>query len=156
MADQELAALLAGIAGFIAGRAAARKPKKYKAKERIRFRLISIDGNTIKGDIMSFILKADQKVTVSIQPVDKFGNPASVDGAPVWVDATGQTSVVASDDGLSAVITPNGAVGTTQINVSADADMGDGVVTIAGVLDLEVVAGDAVALVINPGTPEAA
>lgn len=155
MADQELAALLAGIAGFIAGRASAGK-KKYKRNERIRFTSVTIDGNTIKGDIMSFILKADQKVSVSIQPVDKFGNPATVDGAPVWVDATGQTNVVASDDGLTAVITPNGAVGTTQINVTADADLGDGVVTIAGVLDLEVVAGSAVALVINPGTPEAA
>ena len=40
-----------------------------------------------------------------------------------------------------------------QISVSADADLGDGVRTLTGTLDLEIVSGEAVTLSVIAGTP---
>lgn len=103
---------------------------------------------------MTLILTDSQKATLTIQPVDKAGNPATVEGV-AWTtsDATVLT-VAASEDGLSAVVSSTGKLGTAQVNVTADALIGDGVAEITGVLDVEVKAGQAVALNIAAGTPE--
>ncbi len=61
------------------------------------------------------------------------GNPAAVDGIPVWAssDAT-VLAVTPSDDGMSAVV-DTVAPGTARITVTADADLGPGTTTITGV-----------------------
>jgi hypothetical protein len=105
---------------------------------------------------MGFVLIDDQKVALSIAPVDAKGNPAAVDGAPAWASSDETVlTVAASADGLSATVTAVGKLGAAQISVTADADMGAGTVPIAGVLDVSVVAGQAVSLSISTGTPEA-
>lgn len=148
--DEVIAALLAGVSGYMLGRA--HQPARCG---RIQFSSAAFaGGSTIKGIIMAFVLRDDQRVTVSITPVDARGNAAQLGSVPAWVDATGQTDLEPSADGLSCIVIPKGVLGTTQINVSADADLGDGVVTISGTLDLEIVAGQAVGFAINPGTPE--
>jgi hypothetical protein len=70
-------------------------------------------------------------VTLSI--VDSRGRPAVVQGPPVWAssDATILT-VLAAADGMSAVV-DTVAPGLARISVSADADLGEGVVEITGV-----------------------
>ena len=57
-------------------------------------------------------------------------------------------------DGTSAYAIAAGPLGTCQVSVTADADLGEGVVTITGVLDLEVVGSQATSFVITPGAPE--
>ena len=42
---------------------------------------------------------------------------------------------------------------TKQVNVKADADLGEGVTEIIGTLDVEVQAGAAVSMTVNAGTP---
>lgn len=94
-----------------------------------------------------------QQVNVSIQPVDKKGAPAQVQSV----------SFVSSDPNVAAVMQdttdPNKAVvvaglpGVCQIQVTADADLGDGVTNISGVLDITVVGGQAVALTVNADAP---
>lgn len=61
------------------------------------------------------------------------GQPAPVDGIPVWAssDSTVLTVNVAAD-GMSATVDTVGA-GTARISVTADADLGTGVSTITGV-----------------------
>lgn len=61
--------------------------------------------------------------------------PAMVDGIPMWAssDATILT-VVASADGMSAIV-DTVAPGVARITVSADADVGAGVIPITGVSD---------------------
>lgn len=109
-------------------------------------------GGTVIRDIKMLILPIDKKVPAHVQPVDAAGNPAQVEGAPVWTSsAENIVTVTASGDGLQAEITPLGALGTAQINVSADADLGSGVTTIIGVLDVQTVAGEAVSLQIQTG-----
>jgi hypothetical protein len=62
-------------------------------------------------------------------------------------------TVEPAQDGLSAVVKAADELGTTQISVTADADLGEGVAPIAGTIDIEVVGGQAVALSIVAGTP---
>ena len=103
------------------------------------------------------VLPNDHKVTASIQPVDAKGNPATIDGLAAW--SSSSTAIVTvtnvSADSLSADVVPGTALGTAQINVTADADLGSGVQTINGVLDVQVVAGQAVGFTIttSPAVP---
>jgi hypothetical protein len=108
----------------------------------------------MKMEISYMQLKVSNKLPLSIKLVDKFGNPAVVDGAPVWAltnPALG--SLVVAEGGLSAEFIPAGAVGSLTVQVSADADLGEGVKTIFGELPIDLLAGDAVNVVIEAGAP---
>ncbi len=110
--------------------------------------------NSSHKEISMLKMSAVQKSTVSIKPVDIKGNPAAVDGVPVWgVSADGTVSLFPSDDGLSCDVV-GVAPGTVQVNVSADADLGTGVKTITGTLDVEVIAAEAVGFAITTGPVE--
>jgi hypothetical protein len=103
---------------------------------------------------MAFILTADQMVDVSVAFVDDHGNPATVDGMPVWASSDDTIlSVIASADGMSATVSAVGPAGQAQVSVTADADLGAGTVELIGLMDIQVVAGDAVSAVLTPGTP---
>jgi len=112
--------------------------------------------NVVEGDdLMAITLTDTQKVSVSITPVDAKGNAARVDGVPFW--STGDLSVLAvvpADNGLSAEVFALGPLGVTQVIVTADADLGEGVKPITGILDVTVIGGEAVALTVNTGVPE--
>lgn len=97
-------------------------------------------------------LKVSQNLPLTIEVKDKFGNLAKVDGAPTWAvtDSTLATVEVA-EDGMSAVLKPSGSVGTLKVQVSADADLGEGVKSILGELDVELLAGEAVSVSISAG-----
>jgi len=103
---------------------------------------------------MTFILTADQEVPVSVAFTDDHGNDALVDGIPVWASSDDTIMmVVAADDGMSAVASAVGPVGQAQLSVTADADMGSGTTNVMGLLDIQVVAGDALVAVVTAGTP---
>jgi hypothetical protein len=105
---------------------------------------------------MALILTDVQKVGLSIAPVDAKGNPAPVDGVPTWGTSDASIlTVTPAADGMSAEALAVGPVGTAQVNVSADADLGTGITTITGTLDVQVTASQATALDITAGTPEA-
>jgi hypothetical protein len=95
-----------------------------------------------------------QQCPIAVQGVDKKGNPAELDSV-VFTSSDPSVATVDQDpaDQTKALVKAV-AAGTAQINVTADADLGDGVTEITGALDLAVVAGQAVGFVINTGTPE--
>lgn len=108
----------------------------------------------LKGVDM-FILPADKKATASVSWVDKKGNPALIDGVPVWATSDNTiTDLQVAADGLSAVLL-GGLVGNCQISVTADADLGAGTKAVVALLDVQVVAGEAAVGVITPGALEA-
>lgn len=115
---------------------------------------ITYDGITTTN-IAMLILPNDHKVTASIQPVDAKGNPATIDGLASWSSSSNDIASVTnlSADTLSADVVPGTQLGTCQINVTADADLGSGVTTISGVLDCQVVAGQAVGFTITTAPP---
>jgi hypothetical protein len=95
-----------------------------------------------------------QQVKVNIAPVDKKGAPAQVQDV-TFTSSDGTVAAVTQDeaDPNSATVVA-GLPGTCQIQVTADADLGDGVTTITSALDVTVVGGQAVGLAINAGAPE--
>lgn len=104
---------------------------------------------------MALQLQDVEKVALLIAPVDAVGNPAKVDGVPVWeTSAPSIVTLEVAADGLSAVASTEGPLGAVRITVTADADLGAGIETITGVLDIEVIASKAVSLSITAGTPE--
>ncbi len=84
---------------------------------------------------MADINTDQQYVGVTLVITNAHGQPAPVDGVPVWAssDAT-VLAVTPAADGMSATI-DTVAPGTGRITVSADADMGAGVTTITGVTE---------------------
>ena len=71
--------------------------------------------------------------SVTLAITNAAGNPATVDGAPVWASSNETVlTVLAAPDGMSAVV-DTVAPGTARISVTADADLGSGVQTITGV-----------------------
>ena len=103
---------------------------------------------------MAFTLSSIEKVSLMIQPVNAKGNPAPIDGIPVWTtsDPTVATLIVA-DDGLTASLVAINP-GSVQITVQADADLGPGTKLITGTLDVTVTAAEAVSINIIPGVAE--
>ncbi len=66
---------------------------------------------------------------------NKRGQPAPVDGVPVWASSDETVlAVTPAADGKSAVV-DTVAAGTARVTVTADADLGAGVITITGVTE---------------------
>ena len=102
-----------------------------------------------------FKLTAIQQVSCAITYVDAHGNPAPVEGPPSW--SSSDESVIAldvADDGMSALVKAAGPIGQAQVSVMADARFGPQVVAVVAIETFEVIAAEAVAGVITPGTPE--
>jgi len=105
----------------------------------------------------TLVLTDVQKCALGAAFVDAKENPASVEGVPVWaVSDASILTVAAAADGVSAVITAIGPLGPSQVSVTADADLGEGVVPVVGVLDVIVAASQAVSAAISAGAPEPA
>lgn len=103
---------------------------------------------------MALILKDSQKFSAGVKYVTAKGNPAPVDGVPEWsVSDPTILSVEPAADGMSAEVKAIGPLGSCQVSNTADADLGEGTKSIIGTLDVDVVAGEAVAAVIEAGAP---
>lgn len=129
-----------------------KKKRKYRAVWTLHLPYIHSQFY-LKGLDM-FVLPADKKVTASVSWVDRKGNPAAIDGIPVWATSDGTVAALeVAANGLSAVLL-GGLVGSCQISVSADADLGAGAKPVVALLDVQVVAGEAAVGVIVPGALE--
>ena len=97
--------------------------------------------------VVHVFLKVSDKLPMLIEIKDKFGNAAQVDGVPQWAvtDASLAELEVAAD-GMTAMVKPLGTVGVFDVQVTADADLGEGVKTILGVLPVELLPGEAVSV----------
>jgi hypothetical protein len=86
--------------------------------------------------------------------VDAKGNPAPVENV-VFEGSDPNIILVRTDetDQTKATVLAR-TVGTAQVTVTADADIGEGEKELMGLLDVQVVAAEAVALSITAGTPE--
>jgi len=91
----------------------------------------------------------EEKVTIVLNPTTAAGNPASVDGAPVWSVESGDATLEVAADGLSCVIISGAAEVVNTVTVTADADMGAGVVSISETIVYTVSAAQATGLGVN-------
>ena len=99
-------------------------------------------------------LTATQQLTATLTITDRKGNPASVEGAPVWASSDETVATVESSaDGMSGVVKAV-APGSGRVVVTADADLGEGVTPIIGTLDINVTPGTASVVAISAGPAE--
>lgn len=99
-------------------------------------------------------MEISQKVTGSVSFMDRHGNPAPVDGKPVWTNSDEAiVSMVVAEDGLSAEFTAL-SLGTVSITCDADADLGEGVKSIVATGALSVLPAEAVSAEIKFSEPQ--
>lgn len=120
---------------------------------------ICYDGLTLTawGDGMAYKLPNDKMIAVQVAYVDSKGNPAEVDGEVSWDTSDPNLATVETNvaDSTQATVTPGGTVGQVQVTCTADADLGSGVREIITTMDVDIVAGEAVAGTITPvGEPQ--
>lgn len=90
-----------------------------------------IDGK--KEKVKHMFLKVGKKASIPLTIEDVFGNAAKIDGLPVWsMTDTSLATLVVAEDGMSAELTCGTKIGSFKVQVSADADLGEGVKTIVG------------------------
>lgn len=102
---------------------------------------------------MALVLTDVQQVKLSIAPVNAAGNPAPVESVSWAVSDETVAAIVVAEDLMSADLVTTGKLGTLQVVVKADAVIGDGVEELTGLLDVEVVASQAVSLGVSSGVP---
>ena len=99
-----------------------------------------------------FTLTDSQQTVVAVDPRDKRNNAAQVENVRFAVSDPNVLSVEADPSNpLSATVKALGPLGTAQVQVTADSRLGDEVNDISGILDVEVVAGEAVSLGVTAG-----
>jgi hypothetical protein len=136
----------------IAGRLEAARARVSPVRFRLTFNVVTLEGADMLVNMTDV-----QKFGAAIAVTDARGNPAAIDGVPEW--STSEETVLTVEpaaDGLSAVVRAAGTIGVGQVVVSLDADLGDGVRPLTGVLDVSVVASEATAVGFAVTAPEAA
>lgn len=105
--------------------------------------------------LMAVMITEEEKVLLKVFPKTKKGNPAKVDGKPVWASSNPDVVVLeeAHPDGFAVYAKAVGPVGVSQVTVKVDADLGEGVKELVARLDVEVVAAEAATLEVTPEVP---
>jgi len=98
-----------------------------------------------------FKLTGTQQVILTVSAVDAANNPAALEDISV-TSSDESVIAVSSVDGVY-TLKAMGQLGTSQIDVTADARIGEGVSTLTGLETIEVVAGEAVAIALQFGEP---
>lgn len=114
---------------------------------------VLVDGEGREEKTMHTI-RDNERFSCALEARSAAGNPTTVE-SPAWSTSDENLlEVTPSADGMSAVVRAKGPVGTAQLRVDADADLGEGVRQISGTLDVEVLAGDAAAIELRAGPAE--
>ena len=93
---------------------------------------------------------SEQKVLITLNPVTAAGNPANLDGAPVWSVVEGDCTLEVAADGLSCYLISGAANVVNHVSVTADADLDGGEVReISELIVYAVLAPEATALGLN-------
>ncbi len=120
-------------------------PHRNKAKGKLLLTFV-INNIKIKGEITLVSLRSTQYAeSGELQAVDRLGNPAEVEPGSVNFSSSdeGVFRIERLDNEKQVKVIATGT-GVAQLNYSADADLGDGVVTIEGFTGVEVLPAQAV------------
>lgn len=103
---------------------------------------------------LNIVITNEEKILVSLAPTTAAGNPATLDGAPVWTVTEGDATLEIGEGGLSAYVI-SGNPGASTITVTADADLDeDEVRELADIIAVNVVAAEAAGLGLTMGAAE--
>lgn len=123
---------------------------------RIRWDVTISGRRKVSGEfLMIQIVENEYFVTNPLDVRSAKGNPAQVQAGSVVFASSDPTVLQVTDAGDgTARCDAVGPVGNAQLIVTADADLGDGVVPITGTLDVTVVAGQAAVINVTAGAPQ--
>jgi hypothetical protein len=124
-----------------------------KRAVKFNYKLGQIKKKEVNPMSLELKITNEEKINVKLVPVTASNTPAKLDGKPTWVVTSGNSTVVVSDDGLSADLVSEDGVGDTVFTVTADADLGSGVTDISDTVTLTVVDPQAQSLGLVAGTP---
>jgi hypothetical protein len=129
--------------------------ERPRRKGKLNFALGLEGGYIVEGEVMALTLTAVQQASLSVKAVDAKGNPAEVENVVFdGSDPNIITLLPDAEDPTTAWVVAVGTPGNAQVTVTADADIGEGEKNLQGILDVTVVAAEAVALEIEAGVPE--
>lgn len=117
---------------------------------------ITNDFLTFKSKHMAVVLSDTQFIEGQVQTVNKKGRPAPVEAGSIEYSSSNEAVATVTEDPNDETKFAIKAVGagTTQINYSADADLGEGVVPISGFTDVEVTPAQATGFNVTFGEPQ--
>jgi len=109
-----------------------------------------------QNNMLEITITNEQKIQVTLTPVTATNKPAQLDGGATFEVISG-TATVAMIEGnpLSAFLVSGDLPGDSEIMVSADADLGEGVETISDIIKLTVAGAKAASLGLTVGAPVA-
>lgn len=111
---------------------------KQRLKPYFDFK-VEVKPKTKGPTVLELNITNEQQVTVHLAPKTPKGKPATLDGVPTWVvQPGGNVTLEVADDGLSCTIVSADEPGTSEVLVSADADLGEGVETISDLIQVAV------------------
>lgn len=140
---------IAGHLRHLAGRLDAYGTNLPPAAGYIAVISITGDTNNRRNSDMAYVLQVGQEFDASVTYQDAHGNTAQVE-TETWTSSD-DTVLGVTDNGDGSATATAGATGTAQVQLVADARFGEDVVELRAVLDVEVVAAEAVTAVITPG-----
>lgn len=109
------------------------------------------------GETMQLQMNDHQRLTLSIAPKDRDGDPAPIDGLPSWTFHEGDPALLnllPSEDGMSCEVSTNGLIGVGTVLCSADVDLGEGVSTIEEFVEFTIVQSPVTDLDLTATAPE--
>jgi hypothetical protein len=114
---------------------------------------ITINGISIKGEtLMLEFTKPEQFATFAVEILDTLGRPAQIDGEIVVANTNEAGASVEFDQTLrTGTITALTGEGPGQVTFTCDADLGEGVKNIIGILDFVTNYSGAVVIQVTPG-----
>ncbi len=117
---------------------------------------LSFNQTILKGKIMAATITDSQLIKGTLTTVNKKGQPASVQLGTIEYSSSNESVFTVTEDPDNEngfTVTAVGA-GSGQLNYSADADLGEGVVTISGFTDIVVTPAQATGFNVTFGQPE--
>lgn len=102
---------------------------------------------------MALTLTDIQQVSLGVSPKSAAGNPAPIEN-PIWsVSDSEILTLYVGDDGLTVTAVSTGKLGSCQVMFECDSKIGEGEAPLLAVLDVNVVASEAVNISIVSGSP---
>lgn len=105
---------------------------------------------------MAFQIRDGDELPLAFGVVDRDGNPAAFEGEP-QVSSSDDNLIAARYDAATNEVVgatvPGPGLGLATLTATIDADTGEGVTPVSATFEFEVIASDAVAINLAPGTP---
>lgn len=125
-----------------------------KSHPSLKTRIISGFDKPKENATMALVMTAIQECDLSVSFKDSQGNVAAVENIEWGSSDPGIVLVIPdTSDPSKAKAKATGTVGTGQVNVKADARVGEGTNEIVGLLDVDILAAEASVVEISAGTP---